>query len=170
MDGRSSRFWNPIQTSLAKIFRLFWHLLPNRVIPRHPEHRRKSGRSSAASMWIRATTNSTGKKPMLANSFSSDEVLLRQMVETIVNEVAPETIILFGSRARGDARAGSDVDLLVVETEPFSPQRSRRKESARLYMALRGLAVSKDILLYSREEFEHLKNSPHHVVGWAHRE
>ena len=107
---------------------------------------------------------------MLANSFSSDEVLLRQMVETIVNEVAPETIILFGSRARGDARAGSDVDLLVVETEPFSPQRSRRKESARLYMALRGLAVSKDILLYSREEFEHLKNSPHHVVGRAHRE
>lgn len=107
---------------------------------------------------------------MFADSFSNNEVLLRQMVETIVNEVAPETIILFGSRARGDARADSDVDLLVVETEPFSPQRSRRKEAARLYMALRGLAVSKDILLYSREEFEHLKNSPNHVVGRAHRE
>lgn len=107
---------------------------------------------------------------MPANSFSNDEVLLRQMVETIVNEVAPETIILFGSRARGDARVDSDVDLLVVETEPFSPQRSRRKEAARLYMALRGLAVSKDILLYSREEFEHFKNSPHHVVGRAYRE
>lgn len=37
---------------------------------------------------------------MLANSFSNNEVLLRQMVETIVNEVAPETIILFDSRAR----------------------------------------------------------------------
>ncbi|MDP2759351.1 MAG: nucleotidyltransferase domain-containing protein [Sideroxyarcus sp.] len=107
---------------------------------------------------------------MFADSFSNNEVLLRQMVETIVNEVAPETIILFGSRARGDARADSDVDLLVVETEPFSPQRSRRKEAARLYMALRGLAVSKDILLYSREEFEHFKNSPNHVVGRAHRE
>lgn len=107
---------------------------------------------------------------MFADSASNNEVLLRQMVETIVNEVAPETIILFGSRARGDARADSDVDLLVVETEPFSPQRSRRKEAARLYMALRGLAVSKDILLYSREEFEHFKNSPNHVVGRAHRE
>lgn len=103
-------------------------------------------------------------------SLSNEEVLLRQMVETIVSEVAPETIILFGSRARGDARPDSDVDLLVVETEPFSPQRSRRKEAARLYMALRGLAVSKDILLYSRDEFERWKNSLNHVVGRAYRE
>jgi predicted nucleotidyltransferase len=72
---------------------------------------------------------------MLAESFSNEEVLLLQLVQTIINEVAPETIILFGSRARGDARADSDVDLLIVQTEPFSPQRSRRKEAARLYMA-----------------------------------
>ncbi len=104
------------------------------------------------------------------DSNSDQESLLRQMVSTIVNEVAPEAIILFGSRARGDARPDSDVDLLVVETEPFSPQRSRRKEAARLYMALRGMAVSKDILLYSREEFDHLKSSLNHVVGRAHRE
>jgi len=104
------------------------------------------------------------------DSNSDEEALLRQMVNIIVNEVAPETIILFGSRARGDARADSDVDLLVVETEPFSPRRSRRKEAARLYMALRKLSVSKDILLYSREEFEHWKDSLNHVVGRAHRE
>ena len=67
---------------------------------------------------------------------SNDETLLQKMVETIVREVSPETIILFGSRARGDARSDSDIDLLVVEKEPFSPQRSRRKEAARLYMAL----------------------------------
>ena len=107
---------------------------------------------------------------MPTNSLSNEEVLLQQMVQTIIKEVSPETIILFGSRARGDARADSDVDLLVVETEPFSPQRSRRKEAARLYMALRGMAVSKDILLYSRDEFERWKNSLNHVVGRAHRE
>jgi uncharacterized protein len=101
---------------------------------------------------------------------SDEESLLRQMVSTIVSEVSPETIILFGSRARGDARPDSDIDLLVVETEPFSPQRSRRKEAARLYMALRNVGVSKDILLYSREEFEHWKHSLNHVVGRAHRE
>lgn len=107
---------------------------------------------------------------MPAKSFSNEEALLQQMVQTIINEVAPETIILFGSRARGDARSDSDVDLLVVETEPFSPQRSRRKEAARLYMALRKLGVSKDILLSSREEFERWKDSLNHVVGRAHRE
>lgn len=99
-----------------------------------------------------------------------EEKLLRKMVDVIIREISPEAIILFGSRARGDARADSDVDLLVIEKEPFSPQRSRRKEAARLYMALRGLAISKDILLYSREEFDHWKNSLNHVVGRAHRE
>lgn len=106
---------------------------------------------------------------MYGDMVTSEEPLLQQMVETIVREVSPETIIFFGSRARGDARPDSDVDLLVVETEPFSPQRSRRKEAARLYMALRGLAISKDILLYSRDEFERWKNSLNHVVGRAHR-
>lgn len=74
------------------------------------------------------------------------------------------------ARARGDARPDSDVDLLIVEREPFSPQRSRRQETARLYLALRKLAISKDLLLYSCEEFERLKISPHHVVGRALRE
>ncbi|MHB8915004.1 MAG: nucleotidyltransferase domain-containing protein [Thiobacillus sp.] len=101
---------------------------------------------------------------------ANEEALLQQMVNTIVREVSPETIILFGSRTRSNARLDSDVDLLVVETEPFSPQRSRRKEAARLYMTLRGLAISKDLLLYSLEEFYHWENSLNHVVGRAYRE
>lgn len=103
-------------------------------------------------------------------STSNEEALLRQMIDTIVREASPETIILFGSRARGDARPDSDVDLLIVETEPFSPHRSRRKEAARLYIALKGLEISKDLLLYSRDEFEHWRNSANHVVGRAVRE
>ncbi len=102
---------------------------------------------------------------------SEDEAaLLQQMVETIVREVDPETIILFGSRATGEARSDSDVDLLVVESAPFSAQRSRLREANRLYMALRNVPVSTDLLLYSRDEFEHWKGSLNHVVGRAHRE
>ena len=101
---------------------------------------------------------------------ANEETLLYQMVKIIVREVSPETIIFFGSRARGNSRPDSDVDLLIVESEPFSPQRSRRKEAMRLYIALKGLNVSKDILLYSREEFDHWKNSKSHVVGRAVRE
>lgn len=46
-----------------------------------------------------------------ATNISDD--LLRQMTRVIVQEVEPERIILFGSRVRGDAQPGSDVDLLV---------------------------------------------------------
>ena len=99
-----------------------------------------------------------------------EDELLRQMVEVIVREADPEKIILFGSRARGDAKPDSDVDLLVVESEPFSPQRSRRQETVRLYSALRNLPVSKDLLIYSRDEFDQWKTSLNHVVGRAFRE
>ncbi|WP_462323154.1 nucleotidyltransferase domain-containing protein, partial [Halochromatium sp.] len=62
--------------------------------------------------------------------------LLRRRVEIIVRAADPDAIILFGSRARGDARPDSDIDLLVIERKPFGPGRSRIKEAARLYRAL----------------------------------
>ena len=91
--------------------------------------------------------------------------MIRKMVDTIIREADPDAVILFGSRARGDFRPDSDVDLLIIEREPFSPQ-----ETARLYLALRKLAMPKDLLLYSREEFERLKDSPYHIVARAQRE
>jgi predicted nucleotidyltransferase len=36
------------------------------------------------------------------------------LLRSIVAELAPQRIILFGSRARGDAQPDSDIDLLVV--------------------------------------------------------
>lgn len=96
--------------------------------------------------------------------------LFRELVSVIVREADPEAIILFGSRARGDARPDSDVDLLVIESGPFTPQHSRYQEAARLYLALRNLPVSKDLLVYSRDEFEHWKTSLNHVIGRAWRE
>ena len=36
--------------------------------------------------------------------------LLDGIVRTIVDEVGPEQVVLFGSRARGDARPDSDID------------------------------------------------------------
>ena len=92
------------------------------------------------------------------------------MVDVIVREAAPDTVILFGSHARGDARKESDVDLMVIEAEPFSARRSRRAEYSRLSFALRDFPFAKDILLFSRAEFEYWKDSPNHVVGRASRE
>jgi len=100
----------------------------------------------------------------------AEDSIIQEIVDTIVREVDPETVILFGSHARGNARAESDVDLLIVENEPFGPARSRRKETARLYLALRQLPIAKDLLLYSRDEFERFKDVSNHIIGRAQRE
>lgn len=96
--------------------------------------------------------------------------LLNDMVQAIVAEVDPEQVILFGSRARGDAREDSDVDLLVIESAPFGKGRSRRREAARLYQALSEFDISTDILVYSRDEVEHWRNSLNNIVARALRE
>lgn len=96
--------------------------------------------------------------------------LLSDMVRAIVAEVDPEQVILFGSRARGDAREDSDVDLLVIESTPFGNGRSRRQEAVRLWRAVSGLGVTKDILVYSRDEVEYWRDSLNHVLARALRE
>ncbi len=98
------------------------------------------------------------------------ETLIQEPGDTIVREVKPDRVILFGSQARGEARPDSDLDVLIIDPEPFTPQHSRRQETARLYLALRKLGVAKDLLLYSRAEFERFRNSTHHIIGRAQRE
>lgn len=83
---------------------------------------------------------------------TSKAALLDTMVKTIVEIVAPEKIILFGSQARGAERVDSDYDLLIVASEPFGETGSRRKEAGRLGWALSKLDVVTDILIYSPEE------------------
>jgi predicted nucleotidyltransferase len=57
-------------------------------------------------------------------------------IDEIVNRIAakfsPERIVLFGSHARGDAREGSDLDLMVLFREVDNP----RERAAELYEAL----------------------------------
>ncbi len=105
--------------------------------------------------------------PTSARTEFNEAEVLREMVGIIVREADPEAIILFGSRARGEAGPDSDVDLLIIEREPFGPGRSRIQEAARLYHALRYMPASKDLLVYSREEFERWKDARNHVVANA---
>jgi predicted nucleotidyltransferase len=95
------------------------------------------------------------------------DTLLGEMTRTIVETVNPRKVVLFGSRARGDARPELDVDILVIENEPFGAHRSRRKEMTRLWHALSKFDTAKDILVYAREEIERWKKSRNHVVAYA---
>jgi len=96
----------------------------------------------------------------------TDEVLER-MVEAIVREVDPEEIYLFGSYARGEARAHSDVDLLVIEREPFTEGGRRWRHLSRLYDLAAERRLPVDILLYSRDEVRLWRKQAGHILGTA---
>ena len=96
--------------------------------------------------------------------------IIGQMVKALVEEADPEQVILFGSRARGDSCEHSDVDLVVVEAEPFGPERSRHKEMLRLRRALRPFRVPVDVLVYSQEDVDYWRDSLNYVLARALRE
>lgn len=98
------------------------------------------------------------------------DVLLDKIVKAIVDEADPEEVILFGSRARGDATANSDIDLVVIEAQPFGAGRDRRAESMRLWRALAAFDAPADLLVYSREEVAYWRDSRNHVLARALRE
>ncbi len=78
-----------------------------------------------------------------------------------LSKAAPEAmIILFGSRARGEAGERSDLDLLVVEPEV----KARRMEMVRLSDVLRPLKIPVDILVTSRKNFEEWSKIPGTVI------
>ena len=77
---------------------------------------------------------------------------------------------MFVSQARGESRHGSDVDLLIIESDPFGEKRSRRKEMAKLWRSLASFPFAKDILVYSRDEVEYWRHSLNNVVAKALRE
>lgn len=99
----------------------------------------------------------------------TDEVIA-EMVERIVQEVQPEQVYLFGSRARGEAREDSDIDLLVVEREPFGENRSRFGEINRIYKTLCSYRIPVDVLVYSSDEMAKWGESRYHIVGRCRRE
>ena len=100
----------------------------------------------------------------------TDHETVQEIVQRIISAAHPEQIILFGSRARYEARDDSDVDLLVIESEPFGPHRSRLSEIGRLESVIGRLPLATDLLVYSRDEVEFWRNSPRHVICRALRE
>jgi len=84
----------------------------------------------------------------------------------VVNAVHPLKVVLFGSRARGDERAGSDIDFLVVV--PDGADRNGLYRDA--YTGMIGLGTPADILLIEETQFQLRKNDKYSVVFPALRE
>ena len=91
---------------------------------------------------------------------------IREAVRRIVEAAHPVRIILFGSHARGEAGADSDLDLVVVEREVPD----RYAEMVRLDRALKGLIMGVDILVIGAKDFEEWSDTPGSVYRAARRE
>ena len=96
-------------------------------------------------------------------------------VTKAAQEASPHaTVILFGSRARGDHRPDSDVDLLVIVDEGVSAVRSHG------YGAASNAAFRKirecpgkfgvDVIPITRESFGHCRRARNHIAAQALRD
>jgi len=96
-----------------------------------------------------------------------DEALLREIVRRILSVREPESIILFGSHARGEAHAGSDLDILIVENENALPKHRRAVD---YHMALWGIEHEIDLLVYTADEIDDWSEVPNAFPTTAMRE
>lgn len=96
----------------------------------------------------------------------TDQETIDAMAERIAKEFHPDKIILFGSWARGEQTADSDVDLLVVVRE--APDRRALRIAMR--RAVNGMGLPKDILVLTSEEFEVKRRIPGTIAYPAERE
>jgi len=82
--------------------------------------------------------------PVVADPF------LVAITKTIVDRFAPERVVLFGSRARGDHEPESDYDLIVVLDTPLA----RGERDRPIRDALHGAEHHVDVIVYTPAEFE----------------
>jgi uncharacterized protein len=100
------------------------------------------------------------------HSGPTSEQMVQEMVTRIARQFRPKQIILFGSRARGQERASSDFDLLIVapSTEP------RWRRTVPVYRLLSGLGVPKDIIWWTPEEVAEWRGIKSHFINSALRD
>jgi len=109
---------------------------------------------------------------MRGDSIMQDEV---QQIKGIVTEEIKRVghelmdVILFGSRARGDAGEQSDWDVLVVTEEAMDVQ-TKQRVILSIKRRLAVLHIPNDVLLCSREDIDLYKNDVGRIHYYALRE
>jgi predicted nucleotidyltransferase len=89
-----------------------------------------------------------------------DSHLLDEVLARITGAVRPLRIILFGSAARKEMGRDSDLDLLVVMPDGTH----RRRASREVFRALRGIGVSKDVIVVTERDVAEHGNNPSLVL------
>lgn len=87
---------------------------------------------------------------------AEQETQLQAILQSLVERIQPEKVVLFGSYANGTATPESDIDLLVILESDL--RRDRRQEA--ISQALRPRRVPVDILAYTPTEVQRCMESP----------
>jgi predicted nucleotidyltransferase len=82
---------------------------------------------------------------------------VKAAIDGIVAVSKPRKIILFGSYVRGAPGVHSDLDVLVVVSEPVD---NPRRESIRIRRKLKGILMPMDILVISEDRLQELAEVP----------
>lgn len=78
------------------------------------------------------------------------------MVDLITEQFDPYSIILFGSRARGDTTIHSDVDLLVIMDEDVDKSKKEVEIASTLYAS----PIAKDVTVTTQNDFTRYSKVP----------
>lgn len=84
-----------------------------------------------------------------------DNKVLEKIIKAILQVITPDKIILFGSRARGDAQEDSDYDLLVIK----SGIDNRREIAQDIYVKLVEVNASVDVIVETQENIEKYRDT-----------
>lgn len=87
--------------------------------------------------------------------------LIRKIARKIVEYYAPQEIILFGSYAKQQQHALSDVDMLVVLDSDFASYCRARE----IFDFIRQLPVKVDLHFYTPAEIAQAKQNPHSFIS-----
>ncbi|MFO7933854.1 MAG: nucleotidyltransferase domain-containing protein [Bacteroidales bacterium] len=94
----------------------------------------------------------------------SHDKIIYSTIKSIVRDYVPDAeVLLFGSRARNDAKSDSDFDLLITTKQRFTAEKKISIRSA-IRKALLKKNIRSDILLQSQEEVEQKKKLPGHII------
>lgn len=84
--------------------------------------------------------------------------------------VSPDTVILFGSRARGDHRPNSDLDLLIVCVDDTVGPVARARKAVRTHFEANPPRLSADVIPIQKAKFDYCRRAKNHVSGQAMRD
>lgn len=83
-----------------------------------------------------------------------DAHVLAEIVRRIVEVAQPDQIVLFGSAARDEMNANSDMDLLVIKSGLIH----RGHLTDKIYMNLLGVGQAVDLIVVTPEDVERYKD------------